>query len=222
MISKLLLKETVKPFLLIATRNPGKFVEIGAALKGVSYEIRSLSDLPRFGFGEVPGQVEETGVTHEENALLKARYFFDATGWTTLGEDSGLEVDALRGELGLYTRRWGAGPDASDEEWLTHFLNRMAEFPESRRTARFVCVAALVLPKGDESTVEEHLFFGEARGMIVLKPEAPLLPGLPLSSVFKPEGFDRVYAALTPQEKLQISHRGLAVGKVRHFLETTL
>ena len=217
MIANPLLKDTVKP-LLIATGNPGKFSEIREALQGVPYELRSLSDLPRYGFGEGAAQVEETGSTHEENALLKARHFFGKTGWMTLGEDSGLEVDALQGELGLNTRRWGAtaiagqaGSDASDEEWLDYFLKRMAEFPEAQRMARFVCVAALVVP-------EQYVFYGEARGVIVLKPEAPILPGLPLSSVFKPEGFDRVYAALTPHEKSQISHRGLAVGKVREFL----
>lgn len=215
-ISKPFFMETAKPF-LIATGNPGKFAEIREVLSGLPYELLSLTDLAGRGFGQAVEQVEETGTTHEENALLKARHFFAKTGWMTLGEDSGLEVDTLQGELGLNTRRWGAGTDASDEEWLEYFLKRMAEFPEEQRTARFVCVAALALPSGRQ--MEEVIFFGEARGTIVLKPEAPILPGLPLSSVFKPDGFDRVYAALTPHEKSQISHRGLAVGKVRGFLQ---
>lgn len=226
MISKPLFKETARPF-LIATGNPGKFSEIREALQGVPYELHSLSDLSRYGFGEGAVQVEETGSTHEENALLKARHFFDKTGWMTLGEDSGLEVDVLKGELGLNTRRWGAiplgggqaGGDVSDEQWLDYFLKRMAEFPAAQRTARFVCVAALVTPAKSGGGAVENLFYGEARGTIVLQPEAAILPGLPLSSVFKPEGFDRVYAALTPHEKSQISHRGLAVGKVRKILE---
>ena len=105
----------------------------------------------------------------------------------TLGEDSGLEVKALKNELGLHTRRWGAGHEATDEAWLDFFLKRMEAFPENRRDARFVCVAVLMMPDG-----REHVFEGEAHGVITHAPEAPLLPGLPLSSVFRPSGFDRV------------------------------
>ncbi|MFA6436431.1 MAG: non-canonical purine NTP pyrophosphatase, partial [Candidatus Gracilibacteria bacterium] len=97
---------------------------------------------------------------------------------------------------------------------LRVFLERMKEIVPEKRKARFVCTMVLkTFPKG-----EEFVFEGEARGFIVLGPEAPILPGLPLSSVFKPEGFDRVYAALTHDEKNQISHRGLAAGKVAEFL----
>ncbi len=192
---------------LIATGNIGKFGEISAVLQDLPYELLSLKDL-----GEVM-QVKEDGETHDENAFIKARAFFKEVGCMTLGEDSGLEVDALKGELGLHTRRFGAGHEASDEEWLKHFLERMENVPDEQRTARFVCSAALILENG-----EEHLFNGAAEGVITREPEAKILPGLPLSSVFKPEGFDRVYAALTKKEKAQISHRGLAIGRVRGFL----
>ncbi len=197
----------MKP-LLIATGNLGKFGEIAAILENLPFELKSLADLPK------AEQVEENGTTHDENARLKALYFFEETGFMTLGEDSGLEVDALHGELGLHTRRFGAGHEASDDEWLEHFLERMEDVPEAERAARFVCSACLILEDGTE-----HLFHGTAEGAITHEPEATLLPGLPLSSVFKPNGFDRVYAALTKKEKAQISHRGLAVGKVRDFLE---
>jgi XTP/dITP diphosphohydrolase len=194
---------------LIATGNIGKFGEISAVFKDLPYELLSLRDL-----GDAL-QVEENGVTHDENAFIKARAFFKQTAHMTLGEDSGLEVDALKGELGLYTRRFGAGEKASDEEWLKVFLERMSEFPDEKRGARFVCSAALILENG-----EEHLFHGVAEGVITHAPEAKILPGLPLSSVFKPKGYDRVYAALTKNEKAEISHRGLAIGKVREFLIT--
>lgn len=193
---------------LIATGNIGKFGEIKAALNGLDYEFLSLKDL-----GDGVGQVEEDGETHQENALKKARHFFKEIGFMTLGEDSGLEVDALKGELGLHTRRFGAGEKATDEEWLEVFLERMKDIPEGERGARFVCHAALVLENG-----EEKFFCGTAEGTITRAPEAPILPGLPLSSVFKPNGFDRVYAGLTKDEKAQISHRGLAVGQVKEFL----
>lgn len=203
----------LQPF-LIATGNQGKFLEILEVLSELTYEFYSLNDLPLGA-----SQIEEIGDSHEANARLKASHFYKATGWITLGEDSGIEVDGLKGELGFHTRRWGAGETASDEVWLAHFLERIHELSPSERIARFVCCAVLkIVPQ------EEHMFWGETRGVIMLEPEAPLPPGLPLSSVFKPDGFDRVYAALSPFEKNQISHRGLAMGKVRKFLEniTTL
>lgn len=195
--------------LLIATGNQGKFKEIASALSGLSYGFKSLKDL-----GPEVSQIDELGSTYEANARQKAAVFFERTGWLTLGEDSGLEIEALAGELGVTTRRWGAGESATDEAWLSFFLNRMKDFTSEQRTARFVCCAALhVAPE------EAYVFWGETRGTITFEPEAPLLPGLPLSSVFKPEGFDRVYAALSAEEKNQISHRGQAVGAVRSFLE---
>ncbi|MFA6436577.1 MAG: non-canonical purine NTP pyrophosphatase, partial [Candidatus Gracilibacteria bacterium] len=100
----------MEPF-LIATANLGKFKEIATALESLPYRFLSLKDL-----GFEGQQVEETGTTHEENARLKAEFFYQKTGVLTLGEDSGLEVEALQGELGLHTRRFGAGEKASDEE----------------------------------------------------------------------------------------------------------
>ena len=91
---------------LIATGNIGKFGEIAAVLQDLPYKLKSLQDLSQ------NSQVEENGKTHDENAFLKARNFFKKTGWMTMGEDSGLEVDALKGELGLHTRRFGAGEEA--------------------------------------------------------------------------------------------------------------
>lgn len=188
---------------------------MAAILNDLPYELISLANLE----GNF-SQVEETGTAHDENALLKAHAFFQATGFITLAEDSGLEVDALKGELGLHTRRWGAGEKATDEAWLDYFLKRMEDVPEEKRTAAFVCSAALVVARvsmADEP--REHLFHGVAHGIITHHSEAPLLPGLPLSSVFKPLGYDRVYAALSQEEKAHISHRGLAVGKAHAFLK---
>lgn len=192
--------------LLIATRNPGKFKELSVILGEIPYQVVSLDILG------VEGDVEEDGETYEENALKKARFFSEgAGGLLTLTDDSGLEVRAMKGELGLKTRRWGAGENASDEEWLEHFLREMEGIED--RSAKFVCCAAL---RGGEHG--EEVFFGEVCGEITPEPEAPLLPGLPLSSCFKPEGMSKVYAALDSEEKGIVSHRGLAVGKVRNYL----
>lgn len=192
--------------LLIATRNIGKFKEIKVILGEVPYEIVCLEDL------SVQGDVVEDGETYEENALKKARFFsMGGGGVLTLSDDSGLEVSALKGELGLKTRRWGLGESASDEEWLEYFLKEMEG--TSDRSARFVCCAALCGKDGFEK-----VFFGETRGVITHKPEAPLLPGLPLSSCFRPEGQEKVYAALSEGEKGEVSHRGWAISAVRRWL----
>lgn len=193
--------------LLIATGNPGKFMEIYEILKDLPLKFLSLSDV------SLGADVDETGETHAENALLKARHFYNKLKIPTLAEDSGIIVDALNGELGLHTRRWGPGHDASDEEWIEAFLMRMKAVPFDERQAHFVCHAALILGKG-----EEHLFDGECQGMITRDLEAPIREGLPLSSCFKPDGFDKVYAALLPAEKAKISHRGMAISRVRDFL----
>ncbi len=191
--------------LLIATRNPGKFKELKLILGDVPYEIVSVEDLG------LKGDVIEDGETYEENAFKKARFFSEqASGILTLSDDSGLEVAALHGELGLKTRRWGKGEDASDEEWLEHFLGAMEGFED--RSAKFVCYAAIVGDGFAES------FCAEVPGFITRRPEAPLLPGLPLSSCFKPEGCDQVYAALSSEDKGRISHRGWAVLKARKWL----
>ncbi len=210
--------------LLIATRNPGKFTELKVILDGVPYEIVSVEDL------EIEGDVVEDGETYEENAFKKARFFSRGGGGVlTLSDDSGLEVSALGGELGLKTRRWGKGEEASDEEWLEHFLEVMKEHEDRR--AKFVCYAVLVVSK--EQGAKSRLwsasrklgddlfgvsFFAEVPGVITLEPEAPLLPGLPLSSCFRPDGADKVYAALSSEEKGKISHRGWAVSKARDWL----
>lgn len=196
--------------LLIATKNPGKFAEMKAILDDLPLEILGLADL------RIEDDFEEKEGSFEENASGKAKFFYDLGGILTLADDSGIEIPVLEGEFGVKTRRWG-GENVSDEEWVSKFLKKMEEFPsEEQRSAKFICLAAII---GDEI---EKLFRGEAKGVITKGLEAQIIPGIPLSSCFRPEGFDKVYAALTPEEKGQISHRGLAVGRVRRWLEVML
>jgi len=198
--------------LLVATKNPGKFKEICEALEGAGFEPVFLGGV------EVDDRdFVEDGEGFEDNAKKKARYYYESFGGRfefVLGEDSGIMVDALDGELGVKTRRWGAGEKASDEGWVEYFLKRMDMVAEKDRGAEFICVACLLCHG------EEHLFRGETKGVITQSLEAPIKPGIPLSSCFKPLGFDKVYAALSIEEKNRISHRGKALMGLKEFLRT--
>lgn len=154
----------------------------------------------------------EDAETFSGNAFKKAKFYFDKTGLLTLAEDSGIWVNALIDELGVKTRRWGAGENASDEEWVGYFLEKMQGVAD--RGAKFVCCACL-LGEG-----VEKFFEGETRGVITENLQAPILKGLPLSSCFLPEGMEKVYAALSTEEKNRISHRGKAIKKAADFLNT--
>lgn len=191
--------------ILIATKNPGKFKGIRETLEAFEAEFVSLEDL---GITE---DFEELGESFSEIALGKARFYNELSGLPTVADDSGLFVEAIADELGLKTRRWGAGANATDEEWLRVFMERMAS--EMNRTAEFVCAAAYV--SGDA----EEVFEGRTAGVITHEVEAPLHAGIPLSSVFKPEGYDRVYMALSTEEKLKVSHRAKAFSKLLNFLQ---
>ena len=193
--------------LLIATGNPGKFREISAILKDLPYELVSLADVQV----EIPDAIED-GKTYEENSFKKASYAAKKSELMTLADDSGIIVNHLQGQLGLKTRRWGAGEKVSDQEWLDYFLNRMEEAED--RSAVFVCSAVLVDAKGAllYSTI------GETKGTLTRQPLAQLKSGIPLSSCFIPESYNKVYASFTDDEKAVISHRGKAFSKVRDYL----
>jgi len=207
----------VKNQLLLATNNPSKAREIAASLEDLGLEIISLLDpacrqagLDKSKFGEEP---PEDGETFEENARIKAEFWARETGIPTLADDSGILVEALPNELGVKTVRFGKGAEASDEEWLEHFLERM-EGAESRK-AKFVCVLAFA------RTGEPSKFFrGEVEGEILEKIAAPILPRIPLSSVFLANGADKVFAAMSEEEKARFSHRGKALEEAREFLSS--
>lgn len=157
---------------------------------------------------------KETGATYAENAIQKARFYCERGGIPTLADDSGIVVDALQNELGIHTRRWGKGPDATDYEWIQFFLERMRT--EENRKARFLCTLAYIDAAG-----LLHTFEGSCDGMITLELEADYLPGLPISACFKPDGYDRVFSALSTNKKNQISHRGRALNLFKEFLTKT-
>lgn len=197
--------------LLIATTNIGKFGEIEEVLGTLNLDLFHLKN-PDMAEIMREDNFEETGETFAENSKLKALHYGNLIGLPTIGEDSGIIVDALQGQLGVKTRRWGAGAEASDEEWIEYFMNVMEDVPEKDRTARFVCCAAFL------HNNEISIFRGETEGIITHTLQAPIKPGIPLSSYFIPIGKTKVYAALNEKEKNQISHRGKAFHEMKDFI----
>ena len=147
--------------------------------------------------------VEETGSTYLENAMLKARAVAAARGEPALADDSGIEVDALGGRPGPRSARFG-GEDASDERNLVELIRALKGVPASGRTARYRCVAVLAWPGGEELTTE-----GVCEGTLELKPRGT--NGFGYDPIFVPVGWDRTMAELTDDEKDRLSHRGRAL-----------
>lgn len=187
------------PRLVVATKNPDKLHEVVVVLgpTGLVGEIVRGLDWP---------DVEETGETLEENALLKARAVVESTGLPTLADDTGLEVDALGGEPGVRSSRY-ANPNASYEDNVALLLARMAGVVE--RSARFRTVVALVFPDGVELTAE-----GELEGTIIDTPRGS--GGFGYDPVFQVDG--RTLAEMTLAEKGSLSHRARAVRALVHSL----
>lgn len=199
--------------LLIGTTNQGKLAEICEVLGHLPIELLSPRDL---GITEHP---EETGSNYEENARLKCDFYAKKSNIQTLAEDSGIEIDAFPNELGFKTRRWGAGANVSDEEWLKHFLTELKKHPPELHRATFICTTALNYEDPKTHTTRMDIFTGSCTGKLLTEPQTAIPHGIPLSSCFIPDGFDKVYAALNPSEKNRISHRGRAIHQVRDFLE---
>ena len=191
--------------LLIGTNNHGKFIEISEVLRDLPVTPVRPADIG------IAGDPEETGKTFEENALQKARFFRNVSNLPTVADDSGIVVEAIANELGLHTRRWVAGPAASDAHWIEHFLKRMEK--EANKRAHFLCTLAFI-----DDTGSEHVFEGKCSGIITTTLEADYLPGLPISACFMPDGCDSVFSALKIEQKNSTSHRGKAAHALRQFL----
>lgn len=191
--------------LLIATRNTGKIPEIAHLLEGVSLNFRSLKDYPG------SPSPEETGDTFEENAAIKATAYGRSTGLLTLADDSGLEVEALRGAPGVLSARY-AGPSASAQQRVSALLDALRHCSSSNRDARFVSVVALFEPATGNLT----LFRGVCGGTIALAPRGD--KGFGYDPVFIPEGYEQTFAELSGQVKQRISHRARAMENAREYL----
>jgi XTP/dITP diphosphohydrolase len=170
----------------------------------VPFRVRLLSDFPG---ARLP---EETGQTYAENALEKARAAAHLTGALALGDDSGLEVDALGGAPGLHTARFG-GPGLSDPDRRMLLLERLRDGTPARRTARFRCAIALAGPGKADNVVE-----GVVEGMIAEAPRGTGGFGYDPLFLYPPLG--RTFAELSDAEKQRVSHRGRALQAARRLL----
>jgi XTP/dITP diphosphohydrolase len=193
MTAELMADELMPVPLVLASRNPGKLVELRRIL-GPGFELRALPD-------DAP-EVDETGATFEENALLKARSAAVATGLAAVADDSGLAVDALNGMPGVLSARW-SGAHGDDEANLRLVLGQVSGVPDERLGAAFVCAAAVATPDGIEQIVR-----GEVRGRLVRERRGE--HGFGYDPIFVPDGESRTTAEMEPAEKDAISHRGRA------------
>jgi XTP/dITP diphosphohydrolase len=193
--------------LLVATTNSGKLAEIEAFLEDLPVHAISLNDL------KDPPVVAEDGRSFEENALKKARTLAEWSGYRTLADDSGLEVDALNGKPGIFSARFSgaAGDNAANNSKL---LDELREVPEGKRTARFVCVLALCVPLsggGKECTVRESCegFIGFA---------AKGKNGFGYDPLFFYPPLEKTFGEIDRETKITVSHRGKALKKLVEVL----
>ncbi len=194
--------------LLVATSNPGKLKEIRRGLKGLPLKILGLED------EAITARYREKGKTFMENAKAKGLFYSQFTDYLTLAEDSGLEVEALKGEPGVLSARY-AGYKANDEKNIAKLLARLKDFPLSKRKARFVC--CLCLAKQGKIL---KCFRGEVRGWIIEEKRGHY--GFGYDPIFFYRPFNRTFAELPPEKKNLVSHRGRALRRLRRFLEKNL
>jgi XTP/dITP diphosphohydrolase len=195
------------PRIAIATRNAHKLRELERICADWPTEWVTVTNHDLTAFPDV----EETGDTYLDNALLKARAVAAALEIPALADDSGIEVDALGGKPGVRSARY-AGQGASDQRNLQELIRAVRGVPASGRTARYRCVAALALPDGTERHAD-----GTCEGSLTKDPRGD--GGFGYDPIFVPAGWERTMAELPPGEKDRISHRGRAFRSLRRLLE---
>ena len=193
--------------IVLATHNHDKETELQYSLRGLDVDICLLSEYPDIG------EIEETGTTLLENSLLKAHTVHDRTGLPAIADDTGLEIDALDGAPGVYSARF-AGPDATYEDNINKLLSVMDDVSDDMRSARFRTVISFV----DE--VQELWTEGFIEGRITEDPRGNM--GFGYDPVFYVPRLEKTFAELSTAEKNKISHRGLALQKLRKILINVL
>ncbi len=191
--------------IVFATANEGKLKEIREILADFDIEVISMEE------AGIELEVEENGATFEENSLIKARALKELTGLPALADDSGLVVDYLNGEPGIYSARY-MGRDTSYDEKNTHIIEQLAEAEGEERSARFVCVISLVLPDGREFTKT-----GTMEGRIGYEIKGS--NGFGYDPIFFLPEYGKTSAEISPEEKNRISHRGKALREMKKLIE---
>ena len=190
--------------ILVATRNKSKMAELVELLRPLRVTLVSLDDL---SIGE---EIEETGETFKENAILKAEGYGQLGGLITIADDSGIEVDALGGAPGIYSARYG-GEGLTDLDRNNLLLKNVEKIPEQELTARFRCVVALWIPEDKTVTFE-----GKIEGMLIRVSSGN--NGFGYDPIFFYGPMNKTLADIGPEEKEKISHRGFAVRMAREYL----
>lgn len=188
--------------ILLATTNQGKVAELKQIMSGKGVELIGLSE------SETTEPIE-TGETFSENALLKAKHYYRKSGLPTIADDSGLEVEALKGAPGVHSARY-AGVGADDGARVSKLLEEMKGIPTHRRHARFVCAAAIVWDGGEKVVLDE------ARGVILEKSRGH--NGFGYDPVFLYEPLGKSFAELASSEKAEVSHRGRAFRRLAAWM----
>ena len=192
--------------IIAATQNVHKIKEMEAILGAFGMTIVSQGDA---GLKNI--DIEETGSTFEENSEIKARAICRLTGEIAIADDSGLAVDALNGEPGVYSARY-SGIDASDESNNNKLLEALKDVEMPKRTGKYVSVITLAYPDG-------HILLarGECTGKLLFSPRGE--GGFGYDPLFIPDGTTKTFAEMTPEEKNKISHRAKALAALRELLE---
>ena len=191
--------------IIVATKNQGKIKEMINAFKNLPVELHSLSE-----FGPLPDAVED-GTTFEENAIIKAKTICEMTGEITLADDSGLEIDYLNKEPGIYSARY-MGEDTSYRIKNANLIERLNGVPDEKRTARFVCAVAAAFPDGSVKTVR-----GTMEGRIGYEEKGE--NGFGYDPIFYLPEYGCTSAELSMEEKNKISHRGKALRAIKEELK---
>lgn len=192
--------------LCIATGNKGKQIELAALLAEMPFEVKTLRDF----FDPLP-VIPETGATFLENAFIKAQWVFDKLGILVLADDSGLVVDALGQEPGVFSARY-AGEGATDADNNLKLLSALQHVALANRGAQFVCSLACIMPQGKRLTAQ-----GICRGNIITEPSGSL--GFGYDPLFIPEGYTKTFAELSTEVKNTISHRCKAFAHMVELLK---
>lgn len=183
---------------VLASKNQHKLAEISKIMEKLDIQLVLESELG------VDIDVEETGSTFEENSLLKAKAVMEATGLPALADDSGIAVDALNGEPGIYSARYGFDDSLDDWGRLCLLLHNTQDVPEGKRQAQFVCVITLVTPDGQVIQAR-----GEAHGELLR--QAAGQGGFGYDPIFYYPPLGKTFAELPPEQKNQVSHRAVAL-----------